>query len=164
MYFSPLVIRPSEYCFSYSSICFFVLFIRFSFVLGISRSSFPNEIPALKACLKPKVFILSQKITVSFWPQYLKIVSITSETFFLVNNLLTRLKLISLFKGRRLANKNLPAVLVYFSKIILPLESSVLNVEIIFECKLIDLFSKACSISSTVENIPLGFLSLSSDA
>ena len=54
---------------------------------GIIKSSLPNEIPALNACLKPKVFILSQKITVSFCPQYLKIVSITSETFFLVNNL-----------------------------------------------------------------------------
>ena len=30
LYFSPLVISPSEYCFSYSSICFFVLFIKFS--------------------------------------------------------------------------------------------------------------------------------------
>ena len=66
LYFSPLVIRPSEYCFSYSSICFFVFAIRFSFVLGINKSSFPKEIPALKACLKPRVLILSQKITVSF--------------------------------------------------------------------------------------------------
>jgi hypothetical protein len=81
LYFSPLVIRPSEYCFSYSSICFFVLLIKFSLVFGINKSSFPNEIPALNACLNPSVLILSQKITVSFWPQYLKIVSITSETF-----------------------------------------------------------------------------------
>ena len=56
---------------------------------GITKSSLPNEIPALNACLNPRVFILSQKITVSFWPQYLKIVSITSETFFLVSSLLT---------------------------------------------------------------------------
>ena len=66
LYFSPLVINPSEYCFSYSSICFFVLLIKSCFVFGINKSSFPKEIPALKACLNPKVFILSQKITVSF--------------------------------------------------------------------------------------------------
>ena len=82
LYFSPLVINPSAYCFSYSSICFFVPLIKFSLVFGIIRSSFPKEIPALKACLKPSVLILSQKITVSFCPQYLKIVSITSDTFF----------------------------------------------------------------------------------
>ena len=94
LYFSPLVIKPSEYCFSYSSICFFVLLIKFSLVLGIIKSSFPKDIPALKACLNPSVLILSQKITVSFCPQYLKIVSITSDTFFLVNNLLTNANLI----------------------------------------------------------------------
>ena len=53
-----------------------------------------KDIPALNACLKPKVFILSQKITVSFCPQYLKIVSMTSETFLFVNNLFTKLNLI----------------------------------------------------------------------
>ena len=84
LYFSPLVINPSEYCFSYSSICFFVLLIKFSLVLGINKSSLPKDIPALNACLKPSVLILSQKITVSFWPQYLNIVSITSDTFFLL--------------------------------------------------------------------------------
>ena len=57
------------------------------------RSSFPNDMPALKACLKPKVLIRSQKITVSFCPQYLNIVSITSETFLFVNNLLTKANL-----------------------------------------------------------------------
>ena len=163
LYFSPLVIRPSEYCFSYSSICFLVLLIKPSFVFGIIKSSFPKEIPALKACLKPRVFILSQKITVSFCPQYLKIVSITSDTFFLVKSLLTKENLILGFFGRIFANKNLPAVLVYFSVIKLPFESIVLKVEIIFECKLIDLFSNACSISSTLEKIPLGFFSDTSD-
>ena len=117
LYFSPLVIKPSEYCFSYSSICFFVLLIKFTFVLGIIKSSFPKDIPALKACLNPSVLILSQKITVSFWPQYLKIVSITSDTFFLVNNLFTNENLILKFFGKTSANKNLPAVLVYFSVI-----------------------------------------------
>ena len=115
------------------------------------RSSFPNDIPALKACLNPSVFILSQKITVSFWPQYLKIVSITSETFFLVNNLFTNANLILWFFGNRLANKNLPAVLVYFSITEFPALSIVLKVETILECKLIALFSKACSISSMLK-------------
>ena len=58
------------------------------------RSSFPKDMPALKACLKPSVFILSQKITVSFCPQYLKIVSITSETFFFVSSLFTKVNFI----------------------------------------------------------------------
>ena len=138
LYFSPRVINPSEYCFSYSSICFFVLLIKFSLVFGINKSSLPNDIPALKACLNPNVFILSQKITVSFCPQNLKIVSITSETFFLVNNLFIKLNLILWFIGKTFANKNLPAVLVYFSTLVLPLLSIVLKVEIIFECRLID--------------------------
>ena len=133
--------------------------INFVLFTGITKSSLPNEIPALKACLNPKVLILSQKITVSFCPQYLKIVSITSETFFFVNNLFTRLNLILLFFGSKLAKRNLPAVLEYFSIILSPLESTVSKVEIILECKLIDLFSKACSISSTLENIPLVFFS-----
>ena len=100
LYFSPLVINPSEYCFSYSSICFFVLLIRFSFVFGIIKSSLPKDIPALNACLNPKVLILSQKITVSFCPQNLKIVSMTSETCFLVNNLFTVLNFILKFLGK----------------------------------------------------------------
>ena len=59
LYFSPLVIKPSEYCFSYSSICFFVLEIKFSFVFGIIKSSLPKDIPALNACLNPKVLIIN---------------------------------------------------------------------------------------------------------
>ena len=89
------------------------------------KSSFPKEIPALKACLNPRVLILSQKITVSFCPQYLKIVSITSDTFFLVSNLFTKLNLILWFFGNTFANKNLPAVLVYFSVILFPSLSTV---------------------------------------
>ena len=38
---------------------------------GITKSSFPNEIPALNACLNPRSFNLSQKITVDFCPQNL---------------------------------------------------------------------------------------------
>ena len=43
------------------------------------------------------------------------VTSITSETIFLGNNLSTKENLISLFFGSKLANKNLPAVDVYFS-------------------------------------------------
>ena len=103
--------------------------------------------PALKACLKPKFFKLSQKITVPFWPQNLKTISIISETIFFGRTLSTNENLILWFFGSMLANKNLPAVLVYFSKISFPLESFVLNLEIILECTLIALLSRACSIS-----------------
>ena len=124
------------------------MLIKFSLDLGIIKSSFPKEIPALKACLNPKDLILSQKITVSFCPQNLKIVSITSETFFLVRSLFTKENLILGFFGKMLASKNLPAVLVYFSILELPSLSIVLKIDIILECRLIDLFSRACSISS----------------
>ena len=50
----------------------------------------------------------------------------------------------------------------YFIELDRTLLSTVLNIEIIFECKLINLFSIACSISSTFRKTPLGFLSLSS--
>jgi len=43
---------------------------------------------------------------------------------------------------------------VYFSIFLIPSLSIVSNIEIIFECKLIDLFSRACSISSILEKIP----------
>ena len=66
LYFSPLVIKPSAYWFSYSSTNFFASLIIFFLLSGITRSSFPNEIPALNAFLKPRVINLSQKITVSF--------------------------------------------------------------------------------------------------
>ena len=138
-----------------------MLLIKDSFVFGINKSSLPNEIPALNACLNPNVFILSQKITVSFWPQNLNIVSITSDTFFFVKSLFTVVNFILLLIGKTFANKNLPAVLVYFSITGLLSLSTVLNVEIIFECKLIDLFSRACSISSMFKNKPLGFFSFS---
>ena len=98
---------------------------------GITRSSLPNEIPALNACLKPKSFNLSQKITVVFCPQNLNTISITSETTFLGNNLSTKENFISLFFGNRFANKNLPAVDVYFSNFLLPFSSTVSNLDII---------------------------------
>ena len=93
----------------------------------MTKSSLPNEIPALNACLKPRSFNLSQKITVVFWPQNLNTTSIISETVFFGNNLSINEKLISLFLGNKFANKNLPAVEVYFSNFLLPFSSTVLN-------------------------------------
>ena len=63
----------------------------------MTKSSLPKEIPALKACLNPKSFSLSQKITVLFCPQNLNTISITSETTFLGNNLSIKENLILLF-------------------------------------------------------------------
>ena len=48
---------------------------------------------------------------------------------------------------------------MFFLYTLLPFSSKVLKVDIIFECKLIDLFSNACSISSMLEKIPFAFLS-----
>ena len=39
-------------------------------VSGITMSSLPNEMPARQAWLKPSAMMRSQKITVSFWPQW----------------------------------------------------------------------------------------------
>ena len=90
--------------------------------------------PALNACLKPKSFNLSQKITVLFCPQNLKTISITSETTFFGSSLSIKENLILLFFGNKFANKNLPAVLLYFSIFLLPFSSKVSNLEIIDEC------------------------------
>ena len=70
---------------------------------------------ALNACLKPKDFNLSQKITVSFCPQYLKTKSMTSDICFFVNFLSTRENFMFGFLGSISARINLPAVLVCFS-------------------------------------------------
>ena len=94
--------------------------INWVLLSGITKSSFPKEIPALNACLNPKSFNLSQKITVDFWPQNLKTISIISETIFLGSNLSTKENLILLFFGSKFANKNLPAVDVYFSSFLFP--------------------------------------------
>ena len=61
---------------------FFVSSINCVLFAGITKSSLPNEIPALNACLNPKSFNLSQNITVVFCPQNLKTISIISETVF----------------------------------------------------------------------------------
>ena len=79
----------------------------------MTKSSLPKEIPALNACLKPKSFNLSQKMTVVFCPQNLNTMSITSETTFLGNNLSTKENLISLFFGKRFANKNLSQIFYF---------------------------------------------------
>ena len=117
----------------------------------------PKEIPALNACLKPNDLIRSQKITVSFWPQNLNMVSIISETSFLVKSLSIIVNLILWFFGSTLANRNLPAVLVYFCVMLFPFSSTVSKIEIIFECKLISLFSMAWPISSMFENFWLQY-------
>ena len=70
LYFSPCVIRPSLYCCSYSFASARVSSTIFHFELGTTMSSLPNEMPALNAWWKPSAMMRSQKITVSFWPQW----------------------------------------------------------------------------------------------
>ena len=98
---------------------------------GITKSSLPKEIPALNACLNPRSFNLSQKMTVVFWPQNLKTISIISETVFFGKILSIKENLILLFFGNKLANRNLPAVEVYFSNFWLPFSSIVSNLDMI---------------------------------
>ena len=81
---------------------------------GIIKSSLPNDIPALNACLKPKSFNLSQKITVFFWPVNLNTMSIISDTIFLGKTLSINEKVISLFLGSRFAKINLTTVIILF--------------------------------------------------
>ena len=123
---------------------------------GITKSSLPNEIPALNACLKPKSFNLSQKMTVVFCPQNLNTISIISETTFLGKSLSIRENLISLFFGNKLANKNLPAVEVYFSNFLFPSLSTVSNLEIIVLWTFICPEDKANSIWSASTKYPSG--------
>ena len=70
LYFSPWVIRPSLYCCSNSFARSRVLSMIFHLVPGTTMSSLPNEMPALNALWKPSAMMRSQKITVSFWPQW----------------------------------------------------------------------------------------------
>src|SRR3546814_10195278 len=63
----------------------------FSFDSGTTMSSLPNEIPALKARVKPSAIMRSQKMTVSFWPQWRYTTSMTLVISFLVSRwLITR--------------------------------------------------------------------------
>ena len=66
LYFSPLVIRPSAYCCSYSSTSLRVVSMIPFLALGIMMSSLPNEMPALAASRKPRPMIWSAKMTVAF--------------------------------------------------------------------------------------------------
>ncbi len=66
LYFSPLVIRPSAYCCSYSSTRWRVVSTMPFFFSGMMMSSLPKEMPALAASLKPSPMIWSAKITVAF--------------------------------------------------------------------------------------------------
>ena len=70
-----------------------------------------------------------------------------SETCFFASILSTRENLMFGLFGKMLANKNLPAVLVYFSFTIFPFSSIVSNLEIILEWTFIASHSKDCSIS-----------------
>ena len=121
---------------------------------GITKSSLPNDIPALKACLNPRSFNLSQNITVLFWPENLNTWSITSETIYFGSNLSTRANLLFKFFGIKFANKNLPAVLMSFSYFVYPFSSTVANLEAILEWTLIWPISKACSISEVFTLYP----------
>ena len=159
LYFSPLVINPSAYWFSYSSTIFFASEIIFSLLSGMIRSSFPNEIPALNAFLNPSDMILSQKITVSFWPQNLNTTSITSDICFFDSTLFTKSNLILLFLGNTFANKNLPAVLVYFKNFWFPSSSLVSNLETILVWMLISPLSNASMIWSVFKKYPWGLSS-----
>ena len=117
---------------------------------GITKSSFPNEIPALNACLNPRSLSLSQNITVAFWPENLKTWSIISETIFFGKSLSINENLLLILFGKRFANKNLPAVLICFSNFIFPFSSTVLNLETILEWTFICPISRACSISEVL--------------
>ncbi|MNJ30814.1 hypothetical protein D3C77_254250 [compost metagenome] len=66
LYFSPLVIRPSAYCCSYSSTCLRVSSTYSTFLAGMTMSSLPTEMPALAASRKPSCIIWSAKMTVAF--------------------------------------------------------------------------------------------------
>ena len=66
LYFSPLVIRPSAYCCSYSSTSLRVVSTISFLRSGMMMSSLPNEMPALAASRKPRPMIWSAKITVAF--------------------------------------------------------------------------------------------------
>ena len=66
LYFSPLVIRPSAYCCSYSSTSLRVSATIGALRCGMTMSSLPNEMPALAASRKPSAMIWSAKMTVAF--------------------------------------------------------------------------------------------------
>ena len=92
---------------------------------------------------------MSQNITVVFCPQNLNTTSIISDTVFLGSNLSTKENLILLFLGSRFANKNLPAVEVYFSNFLFPFSSTVSILDIIVLWTLIWSEANANSIAST---------------
>ena len=97
---------------------------------------------------------MSQKITVAFWPQNLKTWSIISETIFFGKSLSINENLLFKFFGKRLANKNLPAVLMWFSYLTLLFLSIVSNLDKILEWTFICPASNACSISEVFTKYP----------
>ena len=95
-------------------------------------------------------------MTVVFWPQNLKTISIISETVFFGKILSIKENLILLFFGNKLASKNLPAVEVYFSNFWLPFSSIVSNLEIIVLWTFIWPEESANSIWSAFKKYPAG--------
>ena len=105
---------------------------------------------------------MSQKITVVFWPQNLNTTSIISETTFLGNNLSTKENLMLLFLGNKFANKNLPAVEVYFSVFLFPSSSRVSYLEMMVLCTFIWPDDNANSIWSEFVKYPAGLSEIGS--
>ena len=70
LYFSPCVMTPSMYCCSYSFTRSCVSLTSWIFSAGMTMSSLPNEMPESQAWWKPSAMTRSQKMTVSFWPQW----------------------------------------------------------------------------------------------
>ena len=121
--------------------------------LMISYKTLNNDNPKLNCRLKglkkysPKRIILDNNLNTK---------TITSDTTFFGNNLSLKENFMSLFFGNKLANKNLPAVEVYFSNFLLPFSSIVSNLEIIVLWTLISPEDNANSIWSALTKYPEG--------
>ena len=147
LYFSPWVMRPSRYCCSYSFTFSCASWISFSFAGGMMRSSLPKEMPALQACWKPIVISRSQKMTVSFWPQWRYTWSMTFEISFLVRRRLRRSKPTAGLRGRMADSIMRPAVVATRLMTALPSLSMVSIRALILACSDSEPDSSACSIS-----------------
>ena len=74
-----------------------------------------------------------------------------------ISNSKIKENLMSLFFGNKLARRNLPTVLVYFSNFIFPFSSTVSNLDIILEWTFMLPDSKPCSISELFTKYPSTF-------
>src|SRR3954467_10967849 len=124
LYFSPCVIRPSWYCCSYSLASERVSSTIFHLVFGTIMSSLPNEMPALNAWWKPSAMMRSQKITVSFCPQWRYMVSIIVEISRFVISLLQASNDPLVERGRTWPSITRPGVVSYQRVTSLPSASS----------------------------------------